>query len=131
MEWLDPVYCSGHWVPEMVRIAGGEDLLGREGSDSVRVAWDDLLAWKPEVLVLMPCGYRLEKAVELAPQLYDRPGWRELPAVQRRQVYAVDASSYFARPGPRVIEGTQLLAHILHPEIFSWTGPADAFLRVE
>lgn len=131
MEWLDPVYCSGHWVPEMVRIAGGEDLLGREGSDSVRIAWDDLLAWKPEVLILMPCGYRLPRAVELAPQLCSRPGWRDLPAVQQKRVYAVDASSYFARPGPRVIEGTQLLAHILHPEIFPWDGPGDAFMRMD
>jgi iron complex transport system substrate-binding protein len=130
MEWLDPVYCSGHWVPEMVRIAGGEDLLGREGSDSVRVAWDDFLASKPEVIVLMPCGYQLERAVALAPQLVTRPGWQDLPAVQQNRVYAVDASSYFARPGPRVIEGTQLLAHILHPEIFSWHGPADAFRRI-
>jgi iron complex transport system substrate-binding protein len=130
MEWLDPVYCSGHWVPEMVRIAGGQDLLGREGSDSVRVAWEELLEWKPEVLVLMPCGYGLERVVEMAPQLYDRPGWPEIPAVRQRQIYAVDASSYFARPGPRVIEGTQLLAHILHPEIFSWDGPADSFARI-
>ena len=130
MEWLDPVYCSGHWVPEMVRIAGGEDLLGREGSDSVRIGWEDLMAWKPEVVVLMPCGYRLERAVELAPQLRERPGWREIPAVRQGRVYAVDASSYFARPGPRVIEGTQLLAHILHPGIFPWNGPVDAFRRI-
>jgi iron complex transport system substrate-binding protein len=131
MEWLDPIYCSGHWVPEMVTIAGGVDHLGHEGADSVRLAWEDVLAWKPEVLVMMPCGFRLEQVLEIAPQLCARPGWRDLPAVQRGQVYAVDANSYFARPGPRVIEGTQLLAHILHPEVFPWVGPADAYKRVD
>jgi iron complex transport system substrate-binding protein len=129
MEWLDPIYCSGHWVPEMVSIAGGEDHLGQEGSDSVRVAWEDVLAWQPEVLIIMPCGYRLDQVLEIAPQLCARSGWLDLPAVQQGRVYAVDASSYFARPGPRVIEGTQLLAHIIHPEVFPWTGPADAYRR--
>jgi iron complex transport system substrate-binding protein len=131
MEWLDPIYCSGHWVPEMVTIAGGVDHLGHEGSDSVRVAWEDVLAWKPEVVVIMPCGYRLDQVLEIAPQLCARPHWRELPAVQQGRVYAVDASSYFARPGPRVIEGTQLLAHILRPEVFPWVGPADAYQRID
>jgi iron complex transport system substrate-binding protein len=131
MEWLDPVYCSGHWVPEMVSIAGGVDHLGREGSDSVRVSWEEVLAWKPEVLVIMPCGFRLHQVIELAPTLSAKPGWTDLPVVKQGRVYAVDASSYFARPGPRVIEGTELLAHILHPEIFPWTGPQDAYIRLE
>jgi iron complex transport system substrate-binding protein len=131
MEWLDPVYCSGHWVPEMVRIAGGVDHLGHEGSDSVRVAWKDVLAWAPEVLVIMPCGFHLDQVVELTPKLSAMAGWRELPAVQQGKVYAVDASSYFARPGPRVVEGTELLAHLIHPEVFAWSGPADAYTRLD
>jgi iron complex transport system substrate-binding protein len=131
MEWLDPIYCSGHWVPEMVRIAGGVDHLGHEGSDSVRVAWEEVLAWKPEVLIIMPCGYHLDQVLEIVPTLYAKSGWLELPAVRQQRVYAVDASSYFARPGPRVIEGTQLLAHIIHPEIFPWLGPGDAYQRLD
>jgi iron complex transport system substrate-binding protein len=131
MEWLDPIYCSGHWVPEMVRIAGGVDHLGHEGSDSVRVAWEDVLAWKPEVLVIMPCGYHLDQVLEIAPKLCTRPGWVELPAVRQGRVYAVDASSYSARPGPRVVEGTQLLAHIIHPDVFPWIGSADAYRRLD
>jgi iron complex transport system substrate-binding protein len=131
MEWIDPVYCSGHWVPEMVSIAGGVDHLGHEGSDSVRVAWEDVLAWKPEVLVIMPCGFNLHQVLELTPKLCERSGWHELPAVQQGRVYAVDASSYFARPGPRVVEGTELLAHIIHPDIFPWAGPADAYSRLD
>jgi iron complex transport system substrate-binding protein len=131
MEWLDPVYCSGHWVPEMVSIAGGVDHLGHEGSDSVRVPWEDVLAWKPEVLVIMPCGFHLHQVLELTPKLCARSGWRELPAVQQGRVYAVDASSYFARPGPRVVEGTELLAHLIHPDIFPWTGASDAYRRID
>jgi iron complex transport system substrate-binding protein len=130
MEWLDPVYCSGHWVPEMVALAGGEDALGRMGTDSVRIPWDDVRKWAPEILVLMPCGYRLEKVIELAPQIFANPGWNELPAVQQGRVFAADANSYFARPGPRVVEGTELLAHLIHPELFPWEGPSDAFARI-
>jgi len=130
MEWMDPVYCCGHWVPEMVRIAGGIDKLGREGTDSVRISWNDVLQWKPEVLIVMPCGFGLEKAVEHAAKLSSYPGWADLPAVRDSRVYAVDANSYFARPGPRVVEGTELLAHLLHPDLFGWKGPAGAFRRL-
>ena len=131
MEWMDPVYCCGHWVPEMVRIAGGIDKLGREGTDSVRIQWTDVLQWKPEVLIVMPCGFGLEKAFEQARQLSTYPGWADLPAVRNGRVYAVDANSYFARPGPRIVEGTELLAHLLHPDLFEWKGPAGAFRRLQ
>jgi iron complex transport system substrate-binding protein len=131
MEWLDPLYCSGHWVPEMVRIAGGVDQIAREGSDSIRVSWEDVHQWSPEVLVVMPCGYHLDKTVALASKLGALPGWRDLPAVRKQQVFAVDASSYFARPGPRVLQGTELLAHLIHPEVFPWQGPQNAFQRLD
>jgi iron complex transport system substrate-binding protein len=131
MEWLDPLYCSGHWVPEMVRVAGGVDEISREGSDSFRVSWQDVVAWSPEVLVVMPCGYHLEKVVALAAKLSAFPGWQDLPAVRNRRVFAVDASSYFARPGPRVVEGTELLAHLIHPEAFPWQGPQHAYQRLD
>jgi len=127
MEWIDPVYCSGHWVPEMVKIAGGVDELGHEGGDSVRIPWDDVLKWFPEVLIVTPCGLDLDKVVSKAAQLFDYPGWGDLPAVRDGRVYAVDANSYFARPGPRVVEGTELLAHLIHPDLFPWRGPAKAY----
>jgi iron complex transport system substrate-binding protein len=130
MEWIDPVYCSGHWVPEMVRLAGGTDKLAREGADSVRISSENVLQWAPEVLVVMPCGFDLQKTVERAQQLFGYPDWSDLPAVRAGRVYAVNASSYFARPGPRVIEGTELLAHILHPDLFDWNGPPGAFCRL-
>jgi iron complex transport system substrate-binding protein len=130
MEWVDPIYCCGHWVPEMVRIAGGKDELGREGTDSVRITWDEVLRWAPEVLLVMPCGLHMEKAAEQAERLFAYPGWSDLPAVRNDRVYAVDANSYFARPGPRVVEGTELLAHLFHPDQFEWNGQQGAFRRL-
>ena len=130
LEWIDPYYCCGHWVPEMVEIAGGEDGLGRKGTDSVRIAWSDIAAWSPEVLIVMPCGFGIEKAVEQTTQLLQQPGWSELPAVRHDRVFAVNANSYFARPGPRLIDGTELLAHLLHPERCEWKGSNDAFRKI-
>ena len=130
MEWADPVYCAGHWVKEMVHIAGGVDELARSETDSVRIAWSDVVAWAPEVIIFAPCGFNLEKALEQVGHLESQPGWAELPAVRAGRVYAVDANSYFARPGPRVVDGTELLAHLIHPELFDWDGPADAFRAI-
>lgn len=131
MEWPDPVYCCGHWVPEMIKIAGGEDALAREGTESVRIPWADVVQWAPEILVIMPCGFSLSKTLELVPRIFAFPGISELPAMRAGRVYAVDANAYFARPGPRVVEGTELLAHLIHPELFSWNGARDAFAPVE
>lgn len=131
MEWLDPVYCSGHWMPEMVEIAGGVDALARKGTDSIRIPWDDVVKWAPEILIITPCGFNLDKVIEQTPQLLNYPGWSELPALRSGQVYAVDANSYFARPGPRVVEGTELLAHLFHPDLFKWKGPSSAFQRLD
>lgn len=126
MEWIDPVYCSGHWVPEMVDIAGGVDGLGRKGTDSARIPWSEVREWAPEVLIVSPCGYHLPEAVLEAPRLFAYPGFADLPAVRTGRLHAVDASSYFARPGLRVIEGIELLAHLIHPDTFPWRGPAGA-----
>ena len=130
LEWIDPYYCCGHWVPEMVELVGGEDALGRKGRDSVRTPWKDIAAWAPEVLIVSPCGFNTERAVAQAQQLLQQPGWSELSAVRDGRVYAVDANAYFARPGPRVVDGVELLAHLIHPEIFDWNGPPDAFEKI-
>jgi iron complex transport system substrate-binding protein len=111
----------------MVKLAGGVDEMGQEGRDSVRIPWSDVLDYQPEVLVLTPCGYNLEKTIELAAQLTQFEGWSSLPAVRTGRVYAVDANSYFARPGPRVAEGVELLAHLIHPELFHWHGSEHAY----
>jgi iron complex transport system substrate-binding protein len=131
MEWLDPVYASGHWMPEMVEIAGGSDALASKGAESVRISWDNVLEWAPEVLVITPCGFNLEQVIVQAPRLLSYPGWSDLPAVRDGRVYAVDANSYFARPGPRVVEGTELLAYLIHPALCKWKGPPRAFQKLE
>ncbi|HEY6659761.1 MAG TPA: ABC transporter substrate-binding protein [Pyrinomonadaceae bacterium] len=122
MEWLDPVYASGHWVPELVKIAGGIDELGRERGESVRVSWEDIAAWSPEVLVIMPCGFNLQQTMKQVWSVfgYHSSPFFDLPAVRNGRVYAVDANSYFARPGPRVVEGAELLAKLIHPQLFDF-----------
>jgi iron complex transport system substrate-binding protein len=108
LEWTDPLFCAGHWVPEMIALAGGEDPLGRPGGDSVRMTWKDVLASSPEIVVVAPCGHGLAEARKLASTLPEIPGAR---------VVAVDANAYFARPGPRVAEGIELLASIFHEDL--------------
>jgi iron complex transport system substrate-binding protein len=121
---------GGHWVPEMVRLAGGVDVLGTEGKPSVRVTWDAIAASNPELVVLMPCGYDLETTDRMTSELDGVPEWRELSAVKAGQVYAVDGSSYFNRPGPRIVDGVELLARLFHPERCAGLGP-DAARRVQ
>jgi iron complex transport system substrate-binding protein len=121
LEWTDPLFCGGHWVPEMISLAGGNDPLGRPGEDSVRMDWDDVAKAQPEMIIVSPCGYRLERATELA---------RQLPQISDAKVYAVDANAYFARPGPRVVEGVELLAHLFHPELVSWSHSERPWERI-
>ncbi len=119
IEWLDPPFSAGHWVPEMVRIAGGEEILAKPGEPSARLAWEELFEAAPEVLVLMPCGFDVQRTVEEARRVLPRlPGWNELPAVEEGRVWAVDANSYFSRPAPRLVDGVEILAHIMLPEDF-------------
>ena len=129
-EWVDPLFCAGHWVPEMVEIAGGTDVLGRKWADSVRVSWDAVREAAPEVLILMPCGFQSHCARRQAGWLLNQPGCADLPAVRQNRVFAVDGG-YFNRPSPRVVDGTELLAHLLHPELCAWHGPATAFVKSE
>lgn len=112
----------------MIELAGGVDELGRRGGDSVRVSIDDVIAWAPEVLVVSPCGAHLASAVEQTTTLLSDSRWYDVPAVRNGEVHAVDASSYFARPGPRVFDGIEVLARLIHPECFD--GPAVGSCRV-
>jgi iron complex transport system substrate-binding protein len=117
IEWLDPPFSAGHWVPEMVRLAGGEELFAGPGEPSVRLTWTDVFEAAPEVLVLMPCGFGVERTIREARALPEASGWDGLPAVKNGRVWAVDANSYFSRPAPRLVEGAEILARILHPEV--------------
>ena len=119
IEWLDPPFSAGHWVPEMVRIAGGEELFARPGEPSKRITWDEVFDAAPDVLVLMPCGFDAERAMKEARRLPELSGWSELPAVRGGRVWAVDANSHFSRPAPRLVEGAEILVRILHPAALS------------
>ncbi|HEX7610344.1 MAG TPA: cobalamin-binding protein [Solirubrobacteraceae bacterium] len=111
IEWLEPVYAAGHWTPQMIELAGGEDVLGLPGEPSQTATWELLAEQRPEVVVLMPCGYDAPRAREEAIAYADL-----LDGLDARRIVAVDASAYFSRPGPRLIDGLELLAHILHPD---------------
>lgn len=110
LEWLDPPFLGGHWVPEMIAIAGGEDVMGKAGAKSPEVAWEDLAGLNPDVVVAMPCGWYLEDSRAQALQ-----HWGRIEALGADRVFAVDAASTFSRPGPRLVDGVELLAHLFHP----------------
>jgi len=118
MEWLQPPWAGGHWIPQMVDYAGGFDGLGRLGKPSHRIGWDEVVEYQPEVIVLSPCGFDANQVMEEAHVLASYEEWDKIPAFQSSRVYAVNASAYFSRSGPRVVEGLEILAHIIHPELF-------------
>lgn len=127
VEWLDPPFVVGHWVPEQIRRSGGWDLLGREGEKAVPTTWQAIREVDPEMLVLMPCGFHLNDTVAEWNATPKPTFWSELEAVRRGQVFAVDGSAYFSRPGPRVIDGIGLLAEIFDPDGFVETSPLGSW----
>jgi iron complex transport system substrate-binding protein len=118
MEWVDPPFCSGHWGPELVQIAGGHDSLGRRHQPSVQVDWREVVNTRPEIIVLALCGYDINRARRDYELLRSFPDFDSLPAVHDGEIYLVDASAYFARPGPRIVDSLEILAGILHPREF-------------
>jgi iron complex transport system substrate-binding protein len=127
VEWLDPPFAVGHWVPEQIRRAGGWDLLGLDGQPSRQSDWTEVADVDPEMLILMPCGFHLRETVEEWERTPRPPGWRSMEAVRRGNVFAVDGSAYFSRPGPRVIDGIEMLAEIFDPDTFVETAPPGAW----
>jgi len=117
LEWLDPPYVGGHWIPEMISIAGGEDVAGPPGLKSPEVSWGELAGLKPDVIIAMPCGWYVDGARTQALE-----HWLEIETLGARAVYAVDAASTFSRPGPRLIDGVELLGHLLHPDLVDAPG---------
>jgi iron complex transport system substrate-binding protein len=113
IEWTDPVMAGGHWVPEMARLAGAVDPLGHEGRPSEYVTWDELIMADPEILVLMPCGHSLQQTLAVATDIIEHPQFHDLACARTGRVVAVDGSSYFNRPGPRIVDGLQILASIV------------------
>lgn len=129
LEWSDPPFAAGHWLPGMVEIAGGTNLLSAASEPSPRVTWKEVADAGPEVAVFMPCGYYLAEAEEEAERLFDLPDFAETPAARGDAVFAVDATSFFSRPGPRIVDGLEILAWAIHPEAFLEPEP-DRVTRV-
>jgi iron complex transport system substrate-binding protein len=126
LEWFEPLYIAGHWVPEVVGLAGGADILARAGAPSFRVTWRDVVAARPDALLLMPCGFDVRRTAREAKPLRSLEGWNELPAVRSGNVYALNGTAYFSRPGPRLVDGLEILARILHPADSDEPPAADA-----
>lgn len=131
LEWLDPPFATGHWVPEQIRRAGGWDLLGADGERSSQTTWDAIGEVDPEMLLLMPCGFHLAETVAEWARTPRPAGYPELAAVRRDQIFALDGSAYFSRPGPRVIDGIELLAEIFDPEAFVDIAPPGSWTPVQ
>jgi len=130
IEWIDPLMSAGNWVPEMVDLAGGRDVLGVSGEHSAWLDWEKFVRADADVIVLMPCGFDLDRTRRESKFLTDRPGWRGIRAVKTSHVYITDGNHYFNRPGPRVVESIEILAEILHPKLFSFSHDSRAWSRL-
>jgi iron complex transport system substrate-binding protein len=115
LEWLEPMMFAGNWVPELIEMAGGEDLFAQSGAHSGVISWDGVVSCDPDIIILMPCGYDLSRTLEELPLLTNLPGWASLRAVRNGHVFATDGNHYFNRPGPRLIESLEILVEIMHP----------------
>ena len=130
LEWLDPFYVGGHWVPEMVEIAGGEDVLGRAGHPSFKVTADDIAQSNADVIVVMLCGYNANRNAAEFQSAKIPASWQNLPAIRNRRIFAVDANSYFSRPGPRLADGVELLAHLFDPQRLATHRPEVGYVKL-
>jgi iron complex transport system substrate-binding protein len=131
MEWVDPPFCGGHWMKELVQLAGGRDELATDGRPSRRIDWNRVLAFAPEIIVLTCCGFELARCAGEADILARFERFNELPASQSGRIFATDGSAYFSRPGPRIVESLEILAHVVHPEIFPAPALRNAFSRMQ
>lgn len=129
LEWFDPPYVGGHWVPEMVELAGGKPVLGITGKPSFKVGWEDVLEALPKYTIVMPCGYDIDKSLDEMDHLMSVEQWHKLPATRKGHVYIVDANSYYSRPGPRIVEGIKILGTIIHPDLFGKDIPPDSMIN--
>ena len=129
-EWLDPPFAAGHWVPDMVTLAGGTDVAGTAGEPSYRMRWTDVAGLEPDVVVLAPCGFDLDRTLSELVTLDLSANLLGTPARQEARVFAVDANAHFSRPGPRLVDGVELLAYLLHPEAYSDPGAVWSRVRL-
>ncbi len=130
VEWADPIMCGGHWVPEMVDLAGGSNTFGDKDTGTFKLEWEEVVERQPDIIVMMPCGFDVKRGLEDVPILSQREGWKDLPAVRNDRVYVVDASAYTSRSGPRLVTGLEIMAEMIHPELFSGKIPEQGALRL-
>ena len=132
IEWVDPFFTSGHWIPEMIETAGGENMISIEKMPSRKMKLEEIKSANPDIIVMMPCGFDVKRTIsEYNNVLAENPDWNELKAVEENNVYAVDANSYFSKPSLRTITGIEILAQIIHPDIFgSLQLPKDSFTKI-
>ncbi len=130
LEWIDPPFCSGHWTPELVRLAGGRELIGKEGQPSRTTPWQEIVDANPEVLVIACCGFDTERARRDLPILASYPGIERLACVRTGNVYVMDGNAYFNRPGPRLVDSLEILAHVLHPRVYPLPSTAEPVVRI-
>ena len=130
LEWVDPLMCGGHWVPEMVELAGGINCFGDKETGSFPLEWESIIDSQPEVIVLMPCGFDVKRGLQDLPLLSNKDGWADLPAVKNNRVYVIDAGAYTSRSGPRLVDGLEILAEMIHPDLFSGMVPESGALRI-
>jgi len=131
LEWIDPPFCSGHWSPELVRLAGGIEMIGREGQPSRTTAWAEVVRADPEVLVIACCGFDTKRTRRDLSILSGYPGFWELSCVRSGRVYLMDGNAYFSRPGPRLVDSLEILAHALHPDVHPLPSGLPAAVRLE
>lgn len=131
LEWIEPLMAAGHWIPDLVELAGGVYDMAEPGGPTITIDWPQLVAARPDVLVLMPCGFQLEQTRRELGALRARPEWRELPAVRHGRVYAVDGNAYFNRPGPRIVDSAELLAGLVQPGFHAHRMPPASWERVD
>ena len=121
IEWIDPLMAAGNWIPEMVKISGGEDIFGKSGKDSHWIKFDEIQKHNPEIIIFLPCGYNIEKTKQEVKNLFSQQSkWNGLNAFLKKEIYIVDGNQFFNRPGPRLVESLEIFAEIIHPELFNF-----------
>ena len=130
IEWIDPLMAAGNWMPELVAMAGGRNILGEAGKHSPRITFDELRAANPDAIVISPCGFKIDRTMAELPGLIARAGWAELKAVREGRVFVVDGNQYINRPGPRIVESLEILAELIHPSTFRFGHEGSGWQRV-
>ena len=131
IEWIEPIMVAANWVPELVGLAGGKNVMSVSGTDSNFCSWDEIKQTNPDIIIMMPCGFGIKRTLEDLHFLQNIKGWEELKAVKENKVFVVDGNQYFNRPGPRLVDSAEILAEVIHPEYFERKYPEDAWITID